>query len=367
MSLSTTDIKAIVSEITEQAKSWPASQVENDLKDFTFGVLSRVKNLEKSVPHVYTQTTADFLLTCKELIDRPKELLPGQGISFSIARKATLAGVSSQVLGGAPVIAGLPIVPTPVRSLIPTVQTSAGAIQVVRKTGYTAAAAAVAEGAPKPVASATVTVTAVPVQKIAALMKLTKETFEDLPALVSELQNELIGDINKAEEAELLNGSGVSPHLTGLYPAAPALASVPPTTTYIDQIGQGIGTLINLGYSPTGVVVSGTDWQASKMEKLTSGEYLFGSPSQAVPDRIWSLPVAVSSVLTAGQWLVGDFPKGSVLYEREAVNIVIATQNATDFESNLVTALAELREVLVIKQVQAFIKNGTVAASTARK
>ena len=363
MSLSTEDVKAIVAEIKTDAEKngGYTSPVETQLADFTRGVLSRVKNLEKTVPAIFTQTTADFLLTCKELIDRPKELLPGQGMAFTIPRKATLTGVSSQVVSSSPVIAGLPIVPTPVRSLIPTITTTLGAIQVIRKTSYTAAAASVAEGAQKPEASAAVVVQSVPVEKIAVSTKFTKETYEDLPALTAEIQNELIGDVNEAEETQLLTGDGVSPHLTGLYPAATALPQVPLGTTYIDQIGHGIGTLLNKKYSPTGIVVNGVDWQASKMEKLTSGEYLFGSPSQAVPDRLWGLPVAVSSVLTAGQWLVGDFPEGAVLHEREALNVVIATQNQDDFVKNLVTALAELREVLIIKQAAAFVKNGTVA------
>lgn len=333
--------------------------------EFTKNVLTHLVKIEKRQDAQFGgPTLRDLLLESKELANRPKELLPGTGFKLEIGRKATLTGITSQVRG-ATVIAGLPILPAPVRSLIPTIQTTAGAIQVIRKTAYTNAAASVAEGALKPEASATVTVTPIPVEKIAVWIKTTKETYDDLPALIGEIESELIGDVNLAEEGELLKGSGVSPHLAGLYNAAPAMASLPAATTYIDQIAAGLGALINLGYAPTGIVVNGVDWQASKVSKTTGGEYLFGSPAQAVNDRLWGLPVVVSSKLAATEWLAGDFRRGATLYERESVDISVATMNQDDFIKNLVTLLAELREVLIIKQAQAFVKNGTLAAMAA--
>lgn len=358
-SLAPEDVAAIAAQL---AKSSKPDTCEAELFEFTKGMVARLKLLEKARPPAALggPTTKDLLLECKELQNRPAQLLPGQGITFGIERKATLTGVSSQVVSGSPVIAGLPIVPTPVRSLIPTVPTTQGAIQVIRKTSFTGAADAIAEGALKPQAAATVTVTAMPVQKIAVSMKFTKETYEDLPALVAEIETELIGDVNKREETELLKGSGTSPHLTGLYVNAPALAAVPAGTSYIDQIGMGIAALVQLGFEPSGVVVNGADWQTAKQAKIASGQYLFGAPGQSVVDRLWGLPVSISSVLTAGQWLTADFRRACTLYERETVNLMVAMQNEDDFLHNLVCCIAELREVLVIKQVSALIRNGTI-------
>jgi hypothetical protein len=328
---------------------------------FSKAVLDRLKTVEKRQVSLAGPTLRDVLLESKELANRPKELLPGAGVKLDIERKATLTGVTAQVFSGSPVIAGLPIIPTPLRSLFRIVPTTAGAVQVVRKTSYTSSAAAVAEGALKPEASAAVDVTPRPVEKIAVWIKTSKETYDDLPALIGEIESELMGDVNLEEERQLLKGNGTSPNLTGIYPAAPAMTALPGGTSYIDQIGAGLGRLISLGYAPNGIVVNGEDWHAAKMSKMSTGEYLFGNPSQAVGDRLWGLRVVTSSHLATTEWIAGDFQRGAELHERESVGVSVAMMDQDDFIRNLVTLLAELREVLVIKQAAAFIKNGTVA------
>lgn len=306
----------------------------------------------------YQITAKDLMLDLRELKDRSKEMTPGKSVNFELQTKA-ITGVSSQVADWTGIVAGLPMVPTPVRNLLPLSQTQLGAITWVRKDSYTPAAAIVAEGAQKPEATAAVSVQTSPLIKIAVWMKLSKETYDDLPALVSELQNELFNDVKKAEEAYLLTSAG------GLYTSAPALPMVPLGTSYIDQIGAGISHLVNLGVTPDGIIANPVDWQAAKQSKTQNLEYLFGPPTQVMPDRLWGLPVAVSSALTSPQWLVGGFREGTLLAERATLNVMISLENQDDFVKNLVTALAELREVLIIKQVTTLVKNGTISPTAA--
>lgn len=292
----------------------------------------------------------------KELIERPPIKGAATHVNFDIERK-TVTGVSVGVPFWTRDVLPLPT-PTPlVRSFIPTVPLAAGAVGVTKKVSFTRAAAPVSEGTAKPQANASYSPVVIPVEKIAVYAKLSDESYNDLPQLVAELETELVWDVLMVEEGQLLKGSGVRPQLVGIYPAAPAAAALTGTPTLLDELGAAVGELANAGFRATGAVVNGSDWNSALLLKATDGNYLLGSPVTMPANRIWSIPVAVSSALSVGEWLVGDWQRGARLYERESVNIRIATESEDDLLRNLVAAVCELREALVTLNIAAFRKN----------
>jgi HK97 family phage major capsid protein len=150
-----------------------------------------------------------------------------------------------------------------------------------------------------------------------------------------------------------LKGSGVSPQLgPGLYSQASAAAAPPVTTppaTVIDQLYLAAAELAAAGYTATGAVMAAADYVAMQLLKDTAGRYILGG---GLP-----LPrIVVSPALASGEWLVGDFERGSHLFVREDASIQIAAQNEDDFTRNLLTILAELR-VALTSTAAAFRKN----------
>jgi HK97 family phage major capsid protein len=350
------EIQALVANIMNEvrAESAKAAPAIEQWKSRVAALEQRIATLGGTLQR---QSVKDLLLSMDALSNRPKELGVGAGFGFTLPSKV-IAGITAQVPQWTGDVAGLPGASLSVRSLIPSTTTTQGAIQFIRKTLATHNAKPVAEGAPKPESTYTYTPVSQPVETIAHWTKLSKQTYDDLPQLVAELDTELLYGLALAEENQLLKGNGVSPNLTGLYPAATPLAATPPAgATLLDSIGLAIAQLSGAGYVATGVVVNGVDWINALLLKTTTGEYLMGGPATFAANRAWNLSVVISPILAPGEWMVGAFPQGAKLYERETANVQVATQNQDDFINNLVTALGEMREALVIRQAGAFVKN----------
>lgn len=261
-------------------------------------------------------------------------------------------------------IAAAARVPIGVRSLVPQGRTSAGAVEYIEETSFTNNAAPVAEGQPKPKSDKVFTPRTVTVRTIAHYFKVSKQTFDDLPFLMTQIENNGVWGVQKVEDNQLLNGSGAPPNLQGFMTIAGAAAAPGAGATLVDAVGTAIFDLAAKGYMPDGTVLNPADWGHVALLKNTLGNYLFANPMDYTTNsRLWGTRVVYSSNMAAGNFLVGAFQGNSQILDREDVNVQIATQNEDDFIKNMVTILVEERLALVIYQPLAFEK-GVVPAIT---
>lgn len=260
-------------------------------------------------------------------------------------------------------IAGGPRLPFGVRNLIPQGRITAGAVEYLRETAFTNNADVVAEGAPKPKSDKTFAVENSVVRTIAHLFKVSKQSYDDLPALASQIEANGIYGVQLKEDQQLLNGSGVAPQLTGFNTVATAAPAGPAGGNLIDAIGVAVFDLAAKGYMATGTVVNPADWGAVAMEKNSQGNYLFANPiAYAANQRVWGTELQQSTNQAAGTFLTGAFRGYSLLLDREDVNVQVAEQNVDDFEKNLLTVRIEERITLLIYSALAFEKGVTPAA-----
>lgn len=239
-----------------------------------------------------------------------------------------------------------------VRRLIPSTPTTAGAITFPRETGFTNAAAPVAEGAAKPKSDKTFAPAEVVVRTIAHYFKVSRQTYEDLPTVAAVINNNGVYGVEAKVEQQILKGTGTAPELQGIYPLATAAAAGATGDTLIDLWFKAVAQLGAAGYTPNGIVVSWADWTSTALLKDSTGRYLMGALPQLPP-------IVRTPYLSAGEWLVGDFARGAHIWERQTISVQAATQNEDDFVRNLVTLLAEERLALAVWQPSAFLKNGT--------
>jgi HK97 family phage major capsid protein len=259
-----------------------------------------------------------------------------------------------------------------VRDLLRTVPIQTSSVDYATQTTRTNMAAPVAEGAAKPYSDYAWGSATVVVRTLAHLAKITRQAMDDAPRLVGEIDSEMRYGLGFVEERQFLYGTGVGQNLFGIVPQATvfavpagfALRPAAPGVTKIDVLR--VAMLQNsLALLPAdGIVLHEIDWADIEMTKTTDGAYLFSNPQGTVEPRMWALPVVSTPAMTAGDFLVGAFKLGATVYDRMAVEVLISTENADDFEKNLATMRAEERVAIAVKRPQAFT-TGTFATAIA--
>lgn len=243
-----------------------------------------------------------------------------------------------------------------IRDLLTVVRTGSASIDYARQTTRTNNAAVVAEGAQKPTSTYVWEQVNAPVRTIAHLAKLTRQAIDDAIQLQGEVESEMRYGLALAEEIELLSGDGTGQHLTGLIPAASAYAA--PITiadpTRIDMLRLALLQAELALYPSDGVVMNPGDWAAIELQKDTTGRYIWADPLQLGGPRMWGKPVVPTPAISIDKFLAGGF-KLQTLYDRLEPEVVIASENADDFEKNLYTMRCEERCALANKRPGALI------------
>jgi len=245
-----------------------------------------------------------------------------------------------------------------VRDLLDVGQTNSPAVAYIRQTGFTNNAAVVSEGSKKPESDIDYDTKMVPVTTIAHLFKASKQILDDFAQLRTDVDRELRYGVKYAEEQEILFGDGTGVHLHGIVPQASAYqhAFVVPNMTIIDDIRLAMLQAQLARLPATGIVLHYTDWARVELTKDSTGQYLWANPMRLGGTTLWGLPVVPTEISALlGKMLVGAFATAATIYDREEVNVEIATQNNDDFEKNMLTIRCEERVALAVRRPEAFI------------
>jgi HK97 family phage major capsid protein len=289
--------------------------------------------------------------------------------NFRLEQKATIMSPSVALPATVPGISGPPEVSLRLVELLPTVAlASGGAVEYARENSFVPGADIQVEGAAKAATDIQFAPATASIKTIATTLKASLQALSDQPSLGQWLDSRLRYAVQLRAEDYLLTDA-----TDGLLAAAgtpdPLYA---PTTgaTALDVVGSAIAQLSAAGFTPDGVVMSGSDVAKMRMLKNSTGDYLWARPSSSLGTAaVWSVPLIVSPSMAAGSFLVGAFGQSTVLFTRRLLIVEIAYENEDDFIRNLACLRAEERIGLAIPIPVGLIK-GTFAppaALTARK
>ena len=302
----------------------------------------------------------DLVIANETMIEFSKNVAAGRRLAIDMPRNALTSFAVNPVDGSTKVITN-PNQRLTVRDLLAPGDTESNAVAYLRELLFTNNAAPVAENTTKPYSEITFEEVLSGVKTVAHLMKIAKQTLDDLPQLRSIINGRLLNGLKRVEDTQLLFGSGVGNNLHGIYTQATAFANpstktAPSNSLDVMRLAMLQVTLAEL--SATGHVMHDIDWTDIELIKDANTKgYLFSNPFGTLEARLWGLPVAQTNQAgMLGNFLTGSFADAAQIFDREDANVVISTENADDFEKNMVSIRAEERLALAVYRPQAFVK-----------
>jgi HK97 family phage major capsid protein len=205
-------------------------------------------------------------------------------------------------------------------------------------------------------------------KKIAGYIKESDELIEDLPFLVSAINNRLLYRLDLFTENQILNGNGTGTNLRGLLQRS-GIQTLGATTDgkadNADLLFRAI-TAVSTGadLEADGIVINPVDYQAFRLQKdgnqqymgggFFSGQYGVGGVVEEPP--LWGKRTVVTPAIDAGTVLVGAFRTAATVYSKGGTRVEATNANENDFTNNRVTIRAERRKALAVRRPSGLVK-----------
>lgn len=288
-------------------------------------------------------------------------------------------------------------------------------VTYVRETNWNNNAAATGEGQTFPTSTNQVARYTAQIGKVANLARVTDEMIQDAPLFWSLVQKRTAQGVSRAEEVQLLGGSGYG-GVEGLLGLTTSF-TLPQTVSAVTNLvvpasgtpGEGAtsatvssvtpGRLISLNgggsaaptgkdiavgilamltdirvthfFEPTAVVMNPYDWFTVRTWTDNNGQFMAGGPfftdygqpqNNVRPDvqavdtvgQIWGKRVATTPAIPQGYILVGDFLNGGFVIRKGGLRLETVQTNGYDFEQGLWTMRAYTRIGLAVERPELF-------------
>ncbi|WP_122501475.1 phage major capsid protein [Pseudomonas viridiflava] len=339
----------------------------NTLTEAEKQLKAQLGELEQEFARIPTQAAAGVretlggtVIKSEALVEFAKSIQGNRRVSVPVNAALLSTGVAEGVVEPQR-LPGIDVMPKQrlfIRDLIAPGRTSSPAIFWVQQTGFTNAARVVAENTTKPYSDIQFDTKITPVTTIAHMFKASKQILDDFAQLQSTIDAEMGYGLKYAEESEILFGDGTGVHLHGIVPQATAYdaAFTPEAMTHIDQLRLAMLQSQLARLPASGHVLHFTDWAKIELTKDSLGRYIIGNPLSLAGPTLWGLPVVATELAAfLGKFLTGAFQTGAQIFDREDANVVISTENADDFEKNMISIRCEERLALAVKRPESFI------------
>lgn len=233
--------------------------------------------------------------------------------------------------------------------------TDSNTVTYYEETTFTNAAAETAEGVAKAESTLDFTERTDTVRKIATWIPITDEALNDNRQLRSYVEARLVYMVRQREEAQLITGNGTPPNIQGILNRSGIQTQAKGADPTPDAFFKAMMKVRTTGDAdPDGHVIHPNDWQDIRLLRTADGIYIWGNPSEAGPERLWGLPVRVTTGITEGTGLTGAFGTFAQVFRRSGLTVVASTEHASFFVENKVALLAETRLALAVYRPAAF-------------
>lgn len=241
-------------------------------------------------------------------------------------------------------------------SLVGQGETDSDVVEYVTQSSPTDAAAETAEDTGASESTYAFATNTTNVREITHSVPVTLRAMEDFGQLRTIVENQLLAGAIDRLDTQIASGGGTGQDLTGIYNASSIGTQPKGGDSYLDAVHKAI-TQIRVAAGvlsePDYIGMHPNDWQSIRIAKDADGGYLMGPPGMAGDRAIWGVPVAVSTVFTSGQPLVGDFAGSATLWRRNQLT-VSAGLDGNDFTKRRMTLLAAVRVAFAVTRPGGF-------------
>lgn len=200
-------------------------------------------------------------------------------------------------------------------------------------------------------------------ENIAGWMPVSKKAMLNIPNFVTFLQRRLPQKLMDVESAQILYGTGTSPEIKGILTAGNFVASTTSASTLVEKIIDDLALLEDTYKRvATGIALRPIDW-FSFFKNKAGGSGEFDLPQGVLFQNnilyIFGIPVAKTTTLTAGDYVVGDFNMGTELLVQGGMSLQFFEEDGTNVRTNQITARIEETVALPVYGPDYFIKGAS--------
>ena len=248
-------------------------------------------------------------------------------------------------------------IPT-ITDIIPVTTTTQAAILYMEETTFTNNAAERSEGANNAgEAALALTERTATVRQIPVWIPVTSEQMRDVAYVQGYVNNRMNLMLRQRLSLQLLAGNGVAPNIEGLLTNASVQTQAKGADPTPDAVYKAMTAIRTTGRAePNATVWHPNDWQDIRLLRTIDGVYIWGSPADAGPERIWGLPVIQDTAETENTALVGDFANYCELAMRQEIEFEVTDSHASLFIQYTLAIRAALRAAFPIYRPAAFCK-----------
>jgi HK97 family phage major capsid protein len=245
-------------------------------------------------------------------------------------------------------------------------------ISWVYQSGKEGTAGGTAEGDTKNQIDFNLVVASQSVVKRTAYIKVSTEMLDDIDFIESEINNELLRELNKDIELTAYSGNGTAPAMNGVRTTGTAFAAGD-FALAIDNANEADVLVVAVNQiaiadqpEPTAILCHPTDIAKLLVIKVSATDKRYVERLQMIAGQLSldGIPIIKTTLVTAGTYLVGAFNLAT-LYDLGTLSIEMGL-DGNDFTKNLRTIIAEYRGAMVVKNNDrtAFVK-GTFSTDKA--
>lgn len=339
------------------------------------GLAIKANNEPKSTGKV-AKGIREMLLANKESISNLKS--SKESLSFEVKAVGTMLESTNISGGNVPVEQRIPglntIASRRVRlmDLVSRGTATSNIISWVYQSGKEGAAGGTAEGDTKNQIDFNLVVASQAVVKRTAFIKISTEMLDDIDFIESEINNELLRELNKDIELTAYSGNGTAPNMNGVRTVATAFAAGS-FALAIDNANQADVLVVAINQiaiadqePPTAILMHPTDVAKLLVLKVSATDRRYVDRLQMIAGQLSldGIPIIKTTLVTVDTYLVGAFNLAT-LYDKGAIRIEMGL-DGNDYTKNLRTILAEYRAAMVVKNNDrtAFVK-GTFSTDMA--